>query len=97
MALTLLVGNAGAHLHRPIGAALAVTLPRGGLLIAMLVLPLSIPVLIFGVAASYAALSGRPPFGPPFLILCALSLASLVIGPFAAAASAAAWAGLRRS
>jgi heme exporter protein B len=51
------------------------------------VLPLSIPVLIFGVAASNAATSGDTPFGTPFTILCALSLASLVIGPFAAAAS----------
>ena len=41
-----------------IGAALAVTLHRGGLLLAVLVLPLSIPVLIFGVAASQAAISG---------------------------------------
>ena len=38
-----------------IGAALAVTLRRGGLLLAVLVLPLSVPVLIFGVAASKAA------------------------------------------
>ena len=69
-----------------IGAALAVTLHRGGLLLAVLVLPLSIPVLIFGVAASQAAITGLS-FGPPFSILCALSLISLVIGPFAAAAS----------
>jgi heme exporter protein B len=51
----------------------------------VLVLPLSIPVLIFGVAASQAAISGLP-FGAPFSILCALSLFSFVIGPFAAAA-----------
>ena len=52
-----------------------------------LVLPLSIPVLIFGVAASQAAISGPLSFGTPFSILCALSLVSFVIGPFAAAAS----------
>jgi heme exporter protein B len=51
------------------------------------VLPLSIPVLIFGVAASQAAISGPLSFGGPFSILCALSLVSLVVGPFAAAAS----------
>src|SRR5216683_764090 len=50
-------------------------------------LPLSIPVLIFGVAASQAAISGPQSFGAPFSILCALSLASFVIGPFASAAS----------
>ena len=60
---------------------------RGGLLLAVLVLPLSIPVLIFGVAASQAAISGPLSFGTPFSILCALSLVSFVIGPFAAAAS----------
>ena len=57
------------------------------LLLAVLVLPLSIPVLIFGVAASQAAITGPLSFGTPFSILCALSLVSLVVGPFAAAAS----------
>ena len=41
-----------------IGAALAVTLRRGGLLLPVLVLPLCIPVLIFGVAAANAAVAG---------------------------------------
>ena len=41
----------------------------------------TIPVLIFGVAAA------ATPFGAPFTILCALSLASLVLGPVAAAAA----------
>jgi heme exporter protein B len=50
-------------------------------------LPLTIPVLIFGVAASNAAIVGPVPFGTPFTILCALSLASLVVGPAAAAAA----------
>jgi len=58
---------------------------RGGLLLAILVLPLTIPVLIFGVAASNAAIVGPVPFGAPFSILCALTLVSLVIGPLAAA------------
>ena len=57
------------------------------LLLAVLVLPLSIPVLIFGVTASNAAIVGPTPFGAPFTILCALSLVSFVVGPFAAAAS----------
>ena len=87
VALTLLVGTPALTFTGMIGAALAVTLHRGGLLLAVLVLPLSIPVLIFGVAASQAAITGPLPFGTPFSILCALSLVSLVIGPFAAAAS----------
>jgi heme exporter protein B len=44
-------------------------------------------VLIFGVSASNAAIVGPLPFGTPFTILCALTLASLVIGIFAAAAA----------
>src|SRR5438552_2623553 len=70
-----------------IGAALAVALRRGGLLLPVLVLPLTVPVLIFGVAASNAAITGSMSFGAPFLILCALTLGSLVLGPFAAAAA----------
>lgn len=85
--LTLLAGTPALTFTGMIGAALAVTLRRGGLLLAVLVLPLSIPVLIFGVAASNAAIAGPISFGAPFSILCALSLVSLVIGPFAAAAS----------
>jgi heme exporter protein B len=87
VALTLVVGTPALTFTGMIGAALAVTLHRGGLLLAVLVLPLSIPVLIFGVAASEAAISGPLSFGTPFSILCALSLVSFVIGPFAAAAS----------
>src|SRR5664280_141166 len=86
VALTLLAGTPALTFTGMIGAALAVTLHRGGLLLAVLVLPLSIPVLIFGVAASQAAITGLS-FGAPFSILCALSLISFVIGPFAAAAS----------
>jgi len=87
VALTLLAGTPALTFTGMIGAALAVTLHRGGLLLAVLVLPLSIPVLIFGVAASEAAITGPVSFGAPFSILCALSLISFVIGPFAAAAS----------
>ena len=87
VALTLLAGTPALTFTGMIGAALAVTLHRGGLLLAVLVLPLSIPVLIFGVAASDAVITGPLSFGAPFSILCALSLISFVIGPFAAAAS----------
>lgn len=87
VALTLLVGTPALTFTGMIGAALAVTLRRGGLLLAVVVLPLSIPVLIFGVAASNAAIVGPVAFGTPFSILCALSLVSFVVGPFAAAAS----------
>jgi heme exporter protein B len=87
VALTLLVGTPALTCIGLIGAALAVALRRGGLLLPVLVLPLTVPVLIFGVAASNAAITGPVPFGAPFMILCALTLGSLVLGPFAAAAA----------
>ena len=85
LVLTLLVGTPALTFIGLIGAAIAVTLRRGGLLLAVIVLPLTVPVLIFGVAAASSA--GPVPFGTPFTVLCALTLASLVVGPFAAAAA----------
>jgi heme exporter protein B len=87
VALTLAAGTPALTFIGLVGAALSVALRRGGLLLAVLVLPLTIPVLIFGVAAANAAIVGPAPFGPPFTILCALSLASFVLGPIAAAAA----------
>ena len=87
VALTLLVGTPALTCIGLIGAALSVALRRGGLLLPVLVLPLTVPLLIFGVAASNAAITGPVPFGAPFMILCALTLGSLVLGPFAAAAA----------
>jgi heme exporter protein B len=87
LVLTLLAGTPALTFIGLIGAALSVALRRGGLLLAVLVLPLTIPVLIFGVAAANAAITGTAPFGPPFTILCALSLGSFVLGPVAAAAA----------
>src|SRR5690242_15947864 len=87
LALTLLAGTPALTFIGLIGAALAVALRRGGLLLAVLVLPLTVPVLIFGVAAAETVIIGPVRFGTPFVILCALTLMSLVIGPFAAAAA----------
>jgi len=87
VALTLLAGTPALTCIGLVGAALAVALRRGGLLVPVLVLPLTIPVLIFGVAASNAAMTGPMSFGTPFTVLVALTLASLVLGPFAAAAA----------
>jgi heme exporter protein B len=87
LALTLAAGTPALTFIGLVGAALSVALRRGGLLLAVLVLPLTVPVLIFGVAAANAVIIGPTPFGPPFTILCALSLAGLVLGPIAAAAA----------
>ncbi len=83
--LTLVVGSPAITFIGAVGAAVAVALPRGGLLVSILVLPLAVPVLIFGVSASYAAVEDPAPFLPPFLILMALTLFFAAIGPAAAA------------
>jgi heme exporter protein B len=87
VAATLLAGTPALTFIGLIGAGLTVTLRRGGLLLPVLILPLAVPVLIFGVSASNAAVIGPVPFGTPFTILCALTLITLVVGPFAAAAA----------
>lgn len=81
--LTLLVGTPALTLIGAIGAALTVSLRRGGLLMAVLVLPLTIPVLIFGVAAH----DSNVPFYLPVTVLLAISLGALALAPFAAAAA----------
>ncbi|WP_186399997.1 heme exporter protein CcmB [Stappia sp. P2PMeth1] len=85
--LTLAVGTPALTLIGAVGAALTVSLRRGGLLLAVLVVPFSIPVLIFGVSAAGAAVSEPAPFLAPFLYLCAMTLITAVVGPFAAAAA----------
>lgn len=87
VALTLFAGTPALTFIGLIGAALALALERGGLLLPILVLPLTIPVLIFGVAASEAAVAAPEAFATPFSILAALTLTSLVMGPLAAAAA----------
>jgi len=84
---TLLVGTLAVSFIGAIGAALTLQSQRGGLLIALLVLPLYIPTLIYGIITVSAVVA--PPGDPvgSFLILSAVSVASLVIGPFAAAAA----------
>jgi heme exporter protein B len=83
---TMLAGTPAVSFLGAIGAALTLSARRGGLLIALLVLPLYVPTLIFGISAISGA-GSEGGFAAPFLILCAISLASLVIGPLAAAAA----------
>jgi heme exporter protein B len=85
--VTLLAGTPAITFIGAVGAAVAVALPRGGLLVSILVLPLAVPVLIFGVSAVYAAIEDPAPFLPPFMILMAITLFFAVIGPVAAAAA----------
>jgi heme exporter protein B len=85
--VTLLAGTPALVLIGAVGAALTAAVARGGILVAVLVLPFTIPVLIFGVSAAATAVVGPTPFLPPFLILVALTLFSGVFGPIAAAAA----------
>ncbi|MFL5214584.1 MAG: heme exporter protein CcmB [Microvirga sp.] len=87
MVATLLVGTPALTFIGAIGAALTSGIRRGGLILAILVVPLMVPTLIFGVSAANAALGGTVPFATPFLILAALSLAAAVIGTAGAAAA----------
>jgi heme exporter protein B len=87
MVATLLVGTPALTFLGAVGAALTASLRRGGLILAIIVLPLMIPTLIFGVSAANAAVGGTVPFATPFLILIALSLAAAVIGTAGAAAA----------
>ena len=87
LVLAMLVGTPAVSFVASIGASLTLGLRRSGLLLALLVLPLYVPVLIFGVATASAAITGPTSSWPPFLMLCALSLASIVLSPIAAAAA----------
>jgi heme exporter protein B len=82
--VSLLVGTPGLVALGTIGAAVTVGLRRGGLIAPVLILPLAVPVLIFGVGA----ISTRPGpdlSGSALLFLAAISLIMLALAPFAAA------------
>jgi len=87
LVLTMAVGSPALSFMGAIGASLTLGLRRGGPLLALLVLPLYMPVLIFGVTALTIAMEGGDLISPPFLILLALSLAAGVLAPVAAAAA----------
>jgi len=84
--LALAIGTFGLLMLGMIAAALVLGARRGGVLIAILVLPLAMPILIFGVATSQAAITGDNPM-PPFQFLLAVVLLLLAITPWATAIS----------
>jgi heme exporter protein B len=84
---TMLAGTPAVSFLGAIGAALTVRTRRGGLLIGLLLLPLFVPTLIFGIEAIGAALAGAASFRAAFLLLIAVSLAATVLAPPAAAAA----------
>ena len=86
LVLTLAIGTPSLSLIGGIGAALTLGARRGGVLISLLILPLYIPVLIFGAGAIDAALNGLSS-RPHLLILTALLAAALPLAPIAGAAA----------
>jgi heme exporter protein B len=83
--LTLLIGTPALALLGAVGAALTVGLKRGGLLLPVLVMPLTVPVLIFGVSATETAVTGGS--YAAFALLGGIALGALVLAPIAAAAA----------
>ncbi len=84
--VSLLMGTACMSLVGAIGAALTVSLRRGGLLLSLIVMPLYIPVLIFGASAVSYALEASPQ-SVPLAVLGALLALSLAFAPLATAAA----------
>lgn len=85
LVLTMLVGTPALSLIGAVGAALTVGVRRGGVLLPLIVLPLYIPTLIFGVAALEGAVAGTG-MQAPMMLLGAISLFALVLSPLAGAA-----------
>jgi heme exporter protein B len=82
---TMLAGTPAISFLGAVGAALTLKARRGGPLMGLLMLPLFVPTLIFGISGLGAA--GDAAAWPSFLILSAISLGALVLGPVAAAAA----------
>lgn len=85
--LTLAVGTPALTFFGVVGAGLTLPLRRGGLLLPILVLPLTVPVLIFGVSAAASVAFDPAAFRTPFLMLGAVTLVAGALSPIATAAA----------
>jgi heme exporter protein B len=86
LALSLFLGTAILSLLGAVGAALTVGLRQSGMLMPILVLPLAVPVLIFGAQAAAQAAHGEDPTGALYL-LAAMLVLGITLAPFAIAAA----------
>lgn len=84
LSISLLIGTPALTLVGLVGASLTVSLKRGGLLLSVLVLPISVPTLIFGASVVKEAAAGRD-WSTPLMLLAGVSLIMLVVAPLAAA------------
>ncbi len=82
----MLAGSPALSMIGTIGVSLTISLKRGGVLLSLLILPLYVPVLIFGVMAVDTAVMGTGG-NAPLMILSAITLFSVAITPWAAAAA----------
>jgi heme exporter protein B len=80
------VGSVALSLIGSIGAALTLGIKRSGALLALLILPLSLPVLIYGARATQLAINGGPLLAP-LELLAALAVLGITLAPLAAAAA----------
>jgi heme exporter protein B len=85
----LLLGSVSLSLIGTIGAGLTLGVRRGGALLSLLVLPLSIPALVFGARATALAIEGAPgaQLAAPLYLLGALAVLGVTLAPLAAAAA----------
>jgi heme exporter protein B len=86
LVISLLLGTPALSIIGTFGAALTVGIKRGGLLLSLLVLPLYVPTLIFGAEAARRGAVGMD-VETPLLLLAGISLGSIALLPFAAAAA----------
>ena len=84
MLLSLFIGTGSLSMIGAIGAALTVSLRKGGLILSLIVMPLYVPVLIFGASAVTSAVGGDK-IGLEIAILSAMFLTAMLLAPFAAA------------
>lgn len=82
----MILGSFALSMLAAIGGAVTAGLRRGSLLVSLLILPLYVPVLIFGIAASTSSLAPETAL-PSFLVLLAITLVTFVISPLACAAA----------
>jgi heme exporter protein B len=86
LVVSLMLGTPALSMIGVFGAALTVGIKRGGLLLSLLVLPLYVPTLIFGAEAARRGAVGMA-VETPLLLLAGISLGSMALLPFAAAAA----------
>jgi heme exporter protein B len=82
----LILGTVALSLIGAVGAGLTMSLNRNGSLLALLVLPLAVPVLIFGARATALAIAGEP-LAAPLYLLAALAVLGATLAPWALAAA----------